>query len=204
MAVTWEELAARVKACRGCALAATCTQKVFGMGDHEARVVIVGEAPRAEDDLYGTPFHDGIGLFLRKQMANAGFVKGDVFLCTLMKCRPPKGREPYAKEIQACLGHLMDQVDLVKPVLRAGQKKIVVALGQVAFKALVPKAKVKVGTARGDPHSVQDFIVVPTWNPAYVVASKSYLRVKEFQKDLRRVRERAFPKTDESFASKML
>jgi len=196
VAVTWEELEAKVKACRRCTLSATCTQKVFGKGAHEARVVVVGEAPRAQDDMYGEPFHDKIGLFLRKTLANTGFVKGDVFLCTLMKCRPPKNREPYPQEILACVGYLLDQIELIHP-------DVVVTLGQVALKALVPKGKARVGSVRGDFIKAHGYLLVPTWNPAYVLGSKSYLRVKEFQKDLKRVHEKVFDPAGESLLSRM-
>jgi len=113
-----------------------------------------------------------------------------------MKCRPPKNREPYPQEILACVGYLLDQIELIHP-------DVVVTLGQVALKALVPKGKARVGSVRGDFIKAHGYLLVPTWNPAYVLGSKSYLRVKEFQKDLKRVHEKVFDPAGESLLSRM-
>ena len=110
-----EDLQAQVAACRRCPLCDGRTQTVFGVGNPEARVLIVGEAPGKNEDLQGEPFVGAAGKYLNELLAIAGLSREDVYIANVLKCRPPSNRDPRPEEIQACTPFLREQTRTINP-----------------------------------------------------------------------------------------
>ena len=110
-----EDLQAQVAACRRCPLCDGRTQTVFGVGNPEARVLIVGEAPGKNEDLQGEPFVGAAGKYLNELLAIAGLSREDVYTANVLKCRPPSNRDPRPEEIQACTPFLREQTRTINP-----------------------------------------------------------------------------------------
>jgi uracil-DNA glycosylase len=121
--------ASEVAGCTKCRLAQTRTQVVFGVGDPQADLMFVGEAPGFHEDKQGVPFVGQAGKLLDKLLAGIGLTRSDVFVANVLKCRPPGNRDPQPDEIQACEGHLWKQIELIQP-------KVVATLGNFATKLL--------------------------------------------------------------------
>ena len=127
----WEKLRERVLACRECELAATRTNVVFGVGNPEANVLLIGEGPGEQEDLKGEPFVGRAGLLLDKMLLAAGFSReSNVYIANMVKCRPPNNRDPSPGEVAACIGHLREQTRLIAP-------RYIVCLGRVAAQAII-------------------------------------------------------------------
>jgi uracil-DNA glycosylase family 4 len=132
---TGAELAAfrdLVSGCTRCPLAATRTQVVFGSGSPTADLMFVGEAPGFHEDKQGVPFVGAAGQLLGKLLAGIALTRDDVWVCNVLKCRPPGNRDPQPDEIEACEGHLFRQIELIQP-------KVVATLGNFATKLLSGK-----------------------------------------------------------------
>jgi uracil-DNA glycosylase len=121
--------AAATSACVRCRLAEGRTQVVFGVGDPNADLMFVGEAPGFHEDKQGYPFVGQAGKLLDKLLAGIGLSRQDVYIANVLKCRPPGNRDPQADEIEACEGHLFRQVSIIEP-------KVVATLGNFATKLL--------------------------------------------------------------------
>ena len=130
MADTWEALKQDCMACRGCALADTRTNVVFGDGATDAEIMFIGEGPGQNEDEQGVPFVGRAGQLLDDMLAMIGLDRTKVYIANVVKCRPPGNRDPLAVEQEACIGYLRNQVALVKP-------KIIVCLGRIAAKRLI-------------------------------------------------------------------
>ena len=128
--MTWDELYESCFACQGCELCKTRTNCVFGTGNREADILFVGEAPGEQEDLSGTPFVGRAGQLLDKYLYAVDIAREDVYIANILKCRPPKNRDPLPAEEDACIGYLREQVRLIKP-------KIIVCLGRIAAKRLI-------------------------------------------------------------------
>lgn len=133
----FEELAARCRSCKACGLAATRTHVVFGTGVPDAEILMVGEGPGENEDLQGEPFVGRGGQLLDRMLAAVGLSrKHNLYIANIVKCRPPKNRDPLPEEQDACIGWLKEQAALLKP-------KILVCLGRVAACRLIdPNFKV--------------------------------------------------------------
>jgi uracil-DNA glycosylase family 4 len=121
-----------VAGCTRCALAAGRTQVVFGSGSPSADLMFVGEAPGFHEDKQGIPFVGAAGQLLGKLLAGIGLTREDVYVCNVLKCRPPGNRDPQPEEIEACESHLFRQIELIRP-------KVVATLGNFATKLLSGK-----------------------------------------------------------------
>ena len=122
------QLAAEVAACTQCALSATRTQTVFARGNPEAQLCFVGEAPGADEDAQGLPFVGRAGQLLDKMIAAMGSrPEKDVYVCNIIKCRPPGNRRPEPEEMATCIPYLHEQLAIVRP-------KVIVALGNTAVR----------------------------------------------------------------------
>lgn len=156
------DLAAVVSACEQCSLCKTRTQTVFGVGNTHADLVFVGEAPGADEDRQGEPFVGKAG-----QLLTDIIVKGmkmrreDVYICNVLKCRPPENRTPNPEEMAQCEPYLIQQLDLIRP-------KVICALGSVAAKCLL-KSDESVGRMRGRWHHYQGIPLRVTYHPAYLL-----------------------------------
>lgn len=133
----WETLTQRCRACTACGLAATRTNVVVGVGRPDAEVLFIGEGPGEQEDLKGEPFVGRGGQLLDKMLAAVGLSRGhNIYIANIVKCRPPKNRDPLPEEQEACIGWLRDQVLLIKP-------KIIVCLGRIsACRIMSPDFKV--------------------------------------------------------------
>ncbi len=159
-----EELRAFIGDCQRCKLAPLRTHLVFGIGNPEADLMFVGEAPGADEDVRGEPFVGRAGQLLTDIIERGmGLRRADVYICNVIKCRPPDNRNPEADEVAACEPFLMRQIDLVQP-------RAIVALGTFAVQALL-KVKTPISRLRGNWHEVRGVKLMPTFHPAYLLRS---------------------------------
>ena len=126
----WSELEARCAACQGCALWQTRTNLVFGTGSRTASLMFVGEAPGEQEDKTGIPFVGAAGQLLDKYLEAVGIARDEVYIANILKCRPPRNRDPLPEEQDACIGHLREQVKLIRP-------KMIVCLGRISAMRLI-------------------------------------------------------------------
>jgi DNA polymerase len=136
---------------------------VFGVGDPQAEVMFVGEAPGAEEDRQGEPFVGPAGKLLDAMLAAIGLDRreGGVFIANVLKCRPPNNRDPQAEEVAACAGYLRRQIDLVQP-------RVLVALGRVAAQNLL-ESQQPLAKLRGGEHRFHETPLLVTYHPAYLL-----------------------------------
>jgi uracil-DNA glycosylase len=164
-----------VAGCTDCRLSQGRTQVVFGVGDPDADLMFVGEAPGFHEDKQGYPFVGQAGKLLDKLLAGIGLERGDVYIANVLKCRPPGNRDPAPDEIQACEGHLFRQVELIRP-------RVVATLGNFATKLLSGKPtgitrvhgaeqKVTLGGSR--------VVLYPLYHPAAALYTPAMLKVLE-------------------------
>ena len=164
----WEELRACVTECTRCALAASRTNTVFGVGNPDADWMIIGEAPGAEEDRRGEPFVGRAGKLLDQMLLAIGQSREQVFIANILKCRPPNNRDPKPEEAAACRDYLEQQIKLVRP-------RIVLAVGRIAAQNLLGSDE-PVGRMRGRPHELDGIPLVVTYHPAYLLRSPSQKR----------------------------
>jgi DNA polymerase len=167
--------AAEVAACTRCVLAETRTQVVFGSGSPSASLMFVGEAPGFHEDKKGIPFVGAAGNLLGKLLESIGLSRDEVFICNVLKCRPPGNRDPRPEEIEACESHLFRQIELIRP-------QVVVTLGNFATKLLSGRPE---GITR--VHGVESEVVLggrsvllyPIYHPAAALYTPRMLEVLE-------------------------
>jgi len=158
----WPELKATVKGCQACGLRKTCTQTVFGVGDEQADWLLVGEAPGAEEDARGEPFVGQAGRLLDNMLTAIGLKRGEnVYICNVLKCRPPGNRNPEPFEVGQCTPHLLRQLELIKP-------KLILAMGRFAVQALLD-TQASIASLRGRLHRYQGVPLIVTYHPAYLL-----------------------------------
>ena len=173
-----EALRDQVMDCHDCGLCDGRSTVVFGEGNPRARVVVVGEAPGAEEDRTGRPFVGRAGKLLDLLLASAGFPRESVYICNVLKCRPPGNRDPLPDEVAACSPHLRRQVELIGP-------RAIVAFGTFAAQTLL-ESSVPIGRLRGGVHEYQGVPLVPTYHPAALLRNPGWLR--PVWEDLQRLR----------------
>lgn len=147
--------------CQGCKLAKTRTKIVVGEGNPTAKLVFVGEGPGEQEDLSGRPFVGRAGQLLEKMIQALGLQREDVFICNVVKCRPPENRNPEPDEIAACSGYLHQQLDSLKP-------EVIVALGKFASQTLL-QTEERISSLRGRFHPYRGTMLMPTFHPAYLL-----------------------------------
>jgi DNA polymerase len=156
------EVQAVVRTCTRCHLSETRTNTVFGSGNPRAEVVFIGEAPGADEDRQGLPFVGRAGELLTKMIVNGMKIpREDVYICNVLKCRPPGNREPNPEEVYHCEPYLLQQLDILRP-------KVLVALGGVAAHTLL-KNTTPVGLLRGIWHDYHGIPLRVTYHPAYLL-----------------------------------
>tara|TARA_B100001250_G_scaffold392909_1_gene395140 strand:- start:20624 stop:21277 length:654 start_codon:yes stop_codon:yes gene_type:complete len=163
----WEMLAEMAHKCAKCELHQSRIQVVFGSGRADAELLIIGEAPGAEEDKQGKPFVGRSGKLLTSMLKAININRDDVFITNILKCRPPKNRDPQIEEINQCKSHLLRQIELMKP-------KIVLTLGRVASQIIIGSDKT-IGEIRGR-EIFSDIIkmpVVASYHPAYLLRNPS-------------------------------
>jgi uracil-DNA glycosylase len=156
-------LAKEVAGCTKCALHAARTQTVFARGNPEARLCFVGEAPGADEDAQGLPFVGRAGQLLDRMIAAMGLSsERDVYICNILKCRPPGNRRPEPEESAACIPYLHEQIALVRP-------RVIVALGNTAVAALLD-TKIGITKLRGQWKLYRgQTLLMPTYHPSYLI-----------------------------------
>jgi len=176
---SYEELRATALSCTRCRLSNGRTQVVFSDGVVDARLVVVGEAPGANEDATGLPFVGAAGQFLDLLLATVDLSrKESVYICNVLKCRPPGNRNPLPDEIEACSPYLKKQLELVAP-------RALLAVGSFAAQALTGDAR-PIGRLRGEVHSYQGIPLVVTYHPAALLRNPGWTRA--FWDDLQLLR----------------
>lgn len=155
------ELQARLKGCSLCPLCESRQNIVFGVGNPQADLVLVGEAPGREEDEKGFPFVGEAGRLLDRILFAMKMSRQDVYICNLIKCRPPSNRDPQPEEIAACEQFLKLQLAAIKP-------QMIVALGRFASQTLL-QSKEPIGRLRGQWQEYQGIPLMPTFHPAYLL-----------------------------------
>ena len=147
--------------CVRCELGRTRTRLVFGVGNPSARIVFVGEAPGRDEDLQGEPFVGEAGQLLTRIIQAMGLGRDDVYICNVLKCRPPQNRNPLPPEIEQCQPFLLRQLKAVNP-------EVVVALGTFAAQTLLA-SKEPISKLRGRFHEYHGIPMMPTFHPAFLL-----------------------------------
>ncbi|MGH7477167.1 MAG: uracil-DNA glycosylase [Longimicrobiales bacterium] len=161
-------LRAEACVCTRCRLAETRRQVVFGEGSSTADVVVVGEAPGGEEDRTGRPFVGRAGKLLDLLLLSVGFPRDRVFICNVLKCRPPNNRDPLADEVSSCAPYLRRQIELIDP-------RVLLAVGRFAAQSLCATDE-PMSRLRGSVRSYGAVPVVATYHPAYLLRSPDAVR----------------------------
>jgi DNA polymerase len=154
--------------CRRCKLAPTRTNLVFGVGNPDADLVFVGEAPGADEDAQGEPFVGKAGQLLTKMIEAMGYARQDVYICNVLKCRPPGNRNPEPDEVAACEPFLKRQLAAIRP-------RMIVALGKFAVQCLL-RDDSPISKLRGNLRTYEGIPLMPTFHPAYLLRDPSKKR----------------------------
>ena len=177
--VTFSALRKEVKACVRCDLAQTRRTVVFGEGNERADLVFVGEAPGEEEDAQGRPFVGRAGKFLDQMIQRIGLSRKDVFICNVLKCRPPQNRDPDPAEVDMCKGYLFTQLQLIRP-------KVICALGRHAYNTLMG-VDARITKIRGQFTEYNGIKLLPTYHPSFLLRNQE--RVKEAMEDMEKLKE---------------
>jgi uracil-DNA glycosylase family 4 len=177
---SYTELRDAALSCTQCRLAEGRTQVVFSDGSERARLMVVGEAPGANEDKTGLPFVGQAGKFLDLLLACVDLSREDsVYICNVLKCRPPGNRNPMPDEIEACSPYLKKQIELVQP-------EVLLAVGTFSAQLLTGRQKIALGKLRGEVHSYQGVPLVVTYHPAALLRNPKWIRA--FWDDLQLLR----------------
>lgn len=182
---TLERIAGDIGDCRRCGLCKGRTKIVFGSGNPRARLVFVGEGPGEDEDLQGLPFVGRAGQLLTQMINNTAAKEGmgvrreDVYICNVVKCRPPNNRAPAPEEMEICGQFLYRQLSVIRP-------RAVCVLGATAAKALL-RTKEGITRLRGQWQRWRDIPVMPTYHPSYLLRSVSPNAKREAWEDLKKV-----------------
>lgn len=163
----WDAVTGSITHCTACELAQHCTQKVPGVGDIQADLLIVGEGPGHDEDLRGEPFVGRSGQLLDRMLAAIGIAREQVYITNIVKCRPPNNRDPKVDEAQRCRNFLEAQIKLIKP-------RVILAVGRVSAHNLLD-SNLPVGKLIRDMHRLpgSDIPVKVTYHPAYLLRNPS-------------------------------
>jgi DNA polymerase len=164
-ALDWAALEAQVAGCTRCGLHASRTRTVFGVGSRRAQLMLIGEAPGADEDRQGEPFVGRAGQLLNAMLRAVGLERDSVFIANILKCRPPRNRDPQPGEAEACRPYLEAQIELLRP-------RLILALGRVSAQNLL-RTDTPVGRLRGRLHRLEPsgIPLTVTYHPAYLLRS---------------------------------
>ena len=157
----------RYQNCMACPLATQGrTQVVFGTGNSDSQLVIIGEAPGADEDKQGAPFVGRAGKLLTSMLQEAGFVREELYISNVAKCRPPQNRPPTTQESSTCSKILLFQeIKIIKP-------KVICTLGATATQSIMGP-ETKISAVRGNFYRLKEYLIVPTYHPAYILRDPS-------------------------------
>jgi DNA polymerase len=163
-----EELNNAINTCMKCGLGKTRIKFVFGVGNPRAEIVVVGEAPGADEDVQGEPFVGRAGQLLNKILEAVQLKREEVFICNILKCRPPNNRDPQAEEIDCCEPHLWKQLEIIKP-------KMILCAGRIAGQSLL-KTNSSLTMLRGKVHDYRGIPLMVTYHPAALLRNPNWKR----------------------------
>jgi DNA polymerase len=163
-----DELDSSTNKCQKCVLGSTRKNFVFGVGHSKAKLVLIGEAPGADEDEQGEPFVGRAGQLLNKILAAVQLRREDVYICNILKCRPPNNRDPLPEEIEACEPYLKKQLEIIKP-------KLIVCLGRIAGQSLL-KINTSLAEFRNSIYEYQGIKVLVTYHPAALLRNPNWKR----------------------------
>ena len=159
---------ARLQGCRNCKLCEARHTVVFGSGNPQADLVVIGEGPGADEDAQGLPFVGRAGQLLTRMLESVKITRDEVFITNTVLCRPPGNRNPEADELAACAPFLADKLAVIQP-------KVILTLGSVATQAML-RTKEPIGKLRGRMHAYGDVVLIPTFHPSFLLRSPGYKR----------------------------
>ena len=172
--------------CHACPLGDTRTNLVFGVGNPNADLMFVGEAPGEQEDLSGIPFVGRAGQLLDRFLYAVDIPREDVYIANIIKCRPPKNRDPLPEEEEACLGYLREQVRIIQP-------KIIVCLGRIAAMKLI-KPDFKITAEHGKWFEKGNFLMTAVFHPAALLRDPR--KKEDMLEDMKRIREKLTEHTE--------
>lgn len=163
--LVWEDLAIEVARCTACPLHKTRTRPVFGVGSRTADLLIIGEAPGANEDKQGEPFVGRAGQLLNAMLQAIGLKREQIYIANILKSRPPNNRDPKPEEVQACTPFLLRQIELLKP-------KLILAVGRIAAQYLLNTTNTMTSLrGREFTYSAEQIPLLVTYHPAYLLRS---------------------------------
>src|SRR5258706_8659985 len=162
------ELYDQIHECLKCPLGQTRIKFVFGTGNTHAEVMFIGEAPGADEDAQGEPFVGRAGQLLNKIIEAIGMKREEVYICNILKCRPPNNRDPLPSEMETCSPYLLKQIDLIKP-------KFIVCLGRISAQWLLRTSET-LSALRGRTHELRGATLIVTYNPAAILRNPAWKR----------------------------
>ncbi len=164
---SWDSISSAIQGCEACALASNCTQKVPGVGNTQADLLIVGEGPGHDEDIRGEPFVGRSGQLLDRMLAAIGISREQVFITNIVKCRPPNNRDPKQDEAQQCRGFLEAQIEQLSP-------RVILSVGRVSAHNLLA-SNLPVGKLIKEMHKLPgtDIPLKVTYHPAYLLRNPS-------------------------------
>lgn len=180
MATTLDELREHCRNCRNCPLSESRTNTVFGVGNPQADLMFVGEAPGEQEDLSGTPFVGRAGQLLDRYLEAVDISREKVYIANILKCRPPKNRDPKPEEEDACIGYLREQVRLIRP-------KIIVCLGRIAAMRLI-KPDYRITAEHGQWVERGGFAMTAVYHPAALLRDPR--KKEDMLEDMKKIRRR--------------
>ncbi len=176
----WEKLISACSDCTKCPLHETRTNCVFGVGNKNADLMFIGEAPGEQEDLSGKPFVGRAGQLLDKYLYAIDIKREDVYIANILKCRPPKNRDPLPAEEEACIDYLRAQVALINP-------KIIVCLGRIAAMKLI-KADFKISQEHGAWFKKGNYLITAVYHPAALLRDPR--RKEDMLEDMKKIKEK--------------
>ena len=175
-----EEIAAEVRACQKCGLAAGRTLAVPGEGNPKSPLMFIGEGPGHDEDIQGRPFVGRAGQLLTKIIAAMGYDRSKVFIANIVKCRPPENRVPHRDEAEACAPFLLEQIAVLKP-------RVIVTLGKTAADFFLPNVKA-MSSIRGIFQDWRGLPIMPTFHPSYLIRNEGNKEIRKMVwDDMRKV-----------------
>jgi uracil-DNA glycosylase family 4 len=182
MTLTLQELGREASTCTRCRLSQGRTQVVFGVGNPNAQVVFIGEGPGYYEDKQGEPFVGAAGQLLTKLLEEIGLRREDVYICNVVKCRPPGNRDPLPDEIESCRPYLEGQLENIQPTL-------IVTLGNFATRVILDR-QVSISRVRGQRFQVDGRTVIPTFHPAAILrgGGEASTQMAALRSDFRTIR----------------
>ena len=180
MRISWEQLRDNILACENCELCKGCIQKVPGQGDVHAPLMLIGEGPGEQEDRQGLAFVGPAGQLLTRMLAAINLPRERVYICNVVKCRPPRNRQPSAEEIQACIGHLRAQTALIRP-------KVILLLGATAVSAVLGP-EYRITRCHGQWYERKGTWIIATYHPSALLRDETKKRAA--WDDLKRLKQK--------------